>query len=178
MAITRYSPDILLISGSPPSLVPSGRLGGRVRAAIGSIVPVIADVDTIGDALGLARLPTVCRVLGINILAPAGFTLLSVDVGVYNTGNAAVPGLSISAAVNRAYATAVSLATATNVSLLEWALQTNAAQRIIANYGQQLWQDAAFAIDPGGLLDVVLTVTTAATAVGAALAYAIFYTID
>lgn len=111
-----------------------------------SALVTVANGDSANSVFNIVRLPSNARVLQPATLRHGAIAGLALSVGF--------PVNNKAAALISAYATAG----AGSMTLTQ--------QLTLADMQKPLWQLAGYANDPGGLLDVVATVTTAATAGG------------
>ncbi len=167
MATTLKMPDVLGLDAGPPVLAPMGRIGGRVRAAMGSGEAAVADLAA-NDIIVLARIPTNARLMSILLGADNLGAALTVDVGVYDPDGTVqdvdefASAFTLDAAVFGA---------ATN-------LLYEAAIAQIDGHGERIWERLGLASDPGGDFDIALTVVTSTTPVAGSIAWQIMYTLD
>jgi len=125
-----------------------------------------------GNIFRLARLPSNARVSSIKIgndeLDSHGTPTVTFDVGVYDTLGTDKD--------SDCYATS-STQLQSAAALTE--LRYEAATANVDKVEKQLWEDAGYSEDPGGMLDICLTLDAAvATAAAGTLAFIIEYTID
>lgn len=165
---TLQSQDITDLKASPPKLIPVGRLGGRIRVAAGTLEAAVGDLDA-ADIFLLARLPTIARVVSIVLWMDdmtSGATL-TFDVELYNLDG------TIKGAGDHYGTAAVNASSPVNGS--EVAFEA----RNIDKMGQQVWQDAGDAADPGGYYDLGLTVAaSSATLAPGTISWRVLYTVD
>jgi len=161
---TISSQDITDLNASPPKPLPVGKLGGRVRIATGTIEAATGDLD-VADIIKLTRLPTIARVHSIILRNDDLGTTLTADVGLYETDGTVIDV--------DAYANAFVLHTASTAGV-DAAFTT----RDINKAGQQVWQDAGKASDPGGYEDLVLTVDASTTPAAGTISWTVLYSVD
>jgi len=142
-------------SGQPPS----SRLHGTVRCAMGTVA--IANGDSIASILRFARVPSTCRVGRINLKITGTITSAAGDIGVYRESTSTT---SAGAVVDvDLFGSAQALSTA----LPAWTDVTNESASITALVAEMpLWQAAGMTSDPGGYLEIAITLTAAAGAAG------------
>ena len=138
----------------PRDMIPVGKSHGRVRINIDSIEATAAMAAT--DRIFLAKLPSDA------VLLPES-TLYFDDLGT-------APTLDFGDDVDpNGLATLIDASAAGNVSLLE--------EVDVANYGQRLWELLGHASDPGGQIDLFLTIVGDIDAAGT-ITSIIFYVVD
>jgi hypothetical protein len=146
-----------------PQVINDGRLEkGMVRRSAGYVTAV--NGDSIGSKYVIAALPPTAIVTSV-VLSCAALTSGAADIGVYR--NTADGGAVVDADL---FASAQSIATAlvkSNVTN-ESGTYTQALQE------QPLWQAAGLTANPGGSLDIVITLTAALTA-GGSIGLEVFY---
>lgn len=134
---------------------------GALREVVGYCA--VANGDSIGSTYLIGTVPSNARVSSV-VVACSAITSAAADIGVYRTtadGSGTVDGSN----GVKCFGSAVSLAsalTATDVTQ-ESAL---AGTSTLAAAEQQLWQALGYTADPCIDLDVVATLTAAATAAG------------
>jgi hypothetical protein len=124
---------------------------GEVDAGISKVD--IANGDSIGSLLYLARVPSNSLIYAPSRVYNQAITGAACHIGFYNPNGGTLIDVD-------ALAVAVDLATAD----LTVGKQLNALN--VLNMDMRAWQLAGLAADPGGMLDVVATLTAAATAGG------------
>ena len=175
LTVTSFSDDLNQTVNAPTGAayeaVPVARYGGRQRVLTGNFEVATTDIDS-GDLIVLARLPahaTVQNILLSNDALDAG-TALDMDLGIFDENQAVLDQDYFASAV-------VQLATATAAPGTD--LRHEAAtgpDRV----GDQLWEAAGVAVDPGGVqYDIVITIVDgAATAAAGTIGYTIRYCVD
>lgn len=147
-----------------PQVINDGRLEkGALRVAIGSVTAG-AD-DSIGSKYIICSVPATAMVREVLLTCPA-LTSGAADIGVYRTtaDGGAVVDVDL-------FASAQSVATALNRSDV-----TNKSTNYgIANRQKPLWEAAGLTSNPGGNLDIVITLTAAITANGGATGLEVSY---
>ncbi len=135
--------------------------GGRVR----SVSDRMASTDAAnGDTIHLARLPSNAVLHANSKMWHGDFgTGITFDIGTFNLNTGADDDDSIASAVDVATAAA-------GVELMSTATA-------IANHGKRLWEIAGQSQDPGGEIDIKVTIGGGDPG-AAALAWEILYTID
>lgn len=165
MAVVTTKSTVITNRDATPAVINDGRLAkGGLISAFGSVAVGAADSAT--SKFILASVPSTAMIRQVLASAPAGMTTLAGDVGVYrNTadGGAVVDVDLFGSAVS--FATVLSNSDITNESTN----YTTALQE------QPLWQAAGLTTDPGGTLDIVVTVTTANTGVAGRLGLNVIY---
>lgn len=162
---TKKTQTITDLDASPLVKQAPRLLGGHVLVAMGTVALASGDLDA-SDIILLTRIPTRAAILSIVLLNDDLGTSLTLDVGLYETGDGAVKDAD-------AYASAYEAGTASTagVELLNEA-------RDINNMGERVWQDAGDSSDPGGHYDLACTVVTSTTPAAGDLSYRILYTLD
>jgi hypothetical protein len=123
---------------------------GALRSSIGYVAAVSG--DSIGSKYILAAVPSSAMVRKV-LLSCAAITTCAGDVGVYR--NTKDGGAVVSAAL---FGSAVSLASA----LTNSDVTNESTTYSIDKMSQPLWQAAGLSSDPGGTLDIAVTLTAAA----------------
>jgi hypothetical protein len=145
---------------------------GRQRIITGNFEVATGETDS-GDIIVLARIPANATVQAILICGDALDTgsALIFDVGLYRTTGVVLDAdaydtdfADLQSAVAPASAVDARYLTATDAT----------------DMGQRAWESGGLTTDPGGQLDIALTVTTAPATIptAATLGYEIRYTID
>lgn len=145
-----------------------GLLGGRQRVAAGTVALATGDLDA-ADIILLTRVPSNARVLSILLFNDDLGTVLTVDVGLYNTDGTVKD--------DDAYSEVVALDVA-NEDGQEVAYDAAAGSRGIEELGQRVFEDAGDASDPGGLFDIGLTVVTSTTPAAGDLSWIVTFVVD
>jgi len=136
-----------------PAVINDGRLSkGALRSAYDSVTA--GSADSIASIYTMVSVPTTAMVRAV-LLSCGAVTSAAADIGVYRT--TADGGAVVSVAL---FGSAVSLASA----LTNSDVTNESASYTIAKRKQPLWQAAGLTSDPGGHLDICLTLTAAATA--------------
>jgi hypothetical protein len=140
---------------STPPVINDGRLErGSLRSSIGYVTA--ANGDSIASKYILASVPTTAMVRKV-LLSCTAITSGAGDVGVYR--NTAAGGAVVDVDL---FASAQSIASILNNS----DVTNESTNYTMALREQPLWQAAGLTADPGGTLDIVLTLTAATTAGG------------
>jgi hypothetical protein len=168
MAVTTLKGSRIItgITATPPTQADPGEGGGRVRCWVETIEVTAA--DDVSSTYHMARLPSNARILGISRihwddLATAGSPTL--DIGVYNVGNASGITNDVDA-INNGLDAATATTGAAFISGIE-------------NYGKKLYEFVnGQTSDPGGDLDIKLVLADAAVTTGGTVTCEIFYAID
>ncbi len=131
--------------------------GGRLRRWVDMVE--VSAAASVGSTYTFARLPSACTISPLSTVhwddvGTGGATL---DVG--DAANA--DGLATDVAIDAA---------AGNAALLE--------AKGIETYGQPLWQMLGHTADPGGTIDLVATLATAAASTGGTLVFDVYFTVD
>jgi hypothetical protein len=158
MAVVTTKSTIIANRDSSPSVLTDPQIsGGMPRDAMG--FAQVSNGDSIGSMYPLTQVPSNSRLSALSVACDA-ITGAAANVGVYNPTKNGVAGAVINASF---FAAAQSLATAipSGVSILN-----QSGLNTIPKQEQQLWQALGLAADPGGMLDIVVTLTAAATATG------------
>ncbi len=138
----------------PRDMIDVAKNHGRVRIAIDEIESLAA--WAVADRIFLAKIPS-------NAVLLAESTLYFDDLGT-------APTLDFGDAVDpNGLATVISAATAGSASLLEGV--------DISNYGKRLWEMLGHTSDPGGQIDLFLTIVGDIDAAGT-IKSVIFYVVD
>lgn len=139
-----------------PRVVNDGRRAqGSLRSS--SDFVTVGSADSIASTFRILSIPTTAMVRAV-LVSNGAITSAAADVGVYYpTGLDGTAGAVIDADF---FGSAVSVATAqTNVDVTG-----ESAVFTIAKRHQPLWQAVGLTSNPGGFLDIVVTLTAAATA--------------
>lgn len=155
MAVVTTKSTPITNRDATPAVINDGRLErGSLRSSIGSVTAV--NGDSIGSKYILASVPSTAMVRKV-LLSCAAITTCAGDVGVYR--NTADGGAVVSAAF---FGSAVSLATAVFNSDV-----TNESGTYTIDLREKpLWQALGLAANPGGTLDIAVTLTAAAASGG------------
>ena len=138
----------------PRDMIPVAHWHGRVRVAMDEIEATAA--MAIADRIFLAKLPSDCVLLPIS-------TLYFDDLGT-------APTLDFGDAVDpNGLASVISAATAGSESLMSVV--------DIVNYGQRLWELLGHASDPGGQIDLFLTIVGDVDQAGS-ISSILYYVVD
>lgn len=140
-----------------PRVINDGRFErASVKNAYGMVAVVSG--DSIASKYILAQIPTTAVVKDVK-LSISAITTCAGDIGLYNpTAKDGTAGTVISAAF---FSAANSLASALNKATIMTQTTYTFAKR-----EQPIWQAAGLTSDPGGFLDVVVTLTAAAGSAG------------
>jgi len=155
-----------------------GKIGGRVRIAHDNFELSTADIDS-ADTIVLCYLPSSCIPVNLFLtnddLDSNGSPTLATNVGIYDVDP--TDGTLGSVADVDAFASAITqLQAAANLTNILQEAATAAQKALI---GKRLWEWAGKSSDPGGMLAIVLTISTvAATAVAGTLAFQFGYVLD
>ena len=125
----------------------------------------VAAAASAGSVYTMLRIPTAARIsdlsrLRIDDLASTGAPLLDV-------GFAAVAG-NITTDTTDLSASAITAATAGDYAIIQ----------DTANAGKYAWEYTSATTDPGGFLDLIITITDAATNTGGTMTLSLVYTFD
>ncbi|MCB9948771.1 MAG: hypothetical protein H6842_13290 [Rhodospirillaceae bacterium] len=131
--------------------------GGRLRRWV-DLVEVGA-AASVGSTYTFARLPSDCTLSPLSTVRwdDVGTGGATLDIG----DGAHADGLATDIAIDAA---------AGSSPLLE--------AKGIETFGQPLWQMLGHAADPGGTIDLVATLATAAASAGGTLVFDVYYTVD
>lgn len=135
----------------PNQFNPASALYGRRRGIVGSVT--VAASDDNGSTYSLCPVRSSWVIPSIRLFNDAITGGTGFDVGLYDT--------DLSAVDDDAYASAVSLASASTVGV-----ERAFGARDIATMGQKVWQDAGLSADPMTWYYLVLTGDTVGTASG------------
>jgi len=155
MAVVTVKGATITNRDATPPVISDGRFS-RASIKEHADYATVTSGDSIGSKYLLANVPASARVSDV-LLSSAAITSAAADVGVYrNTSDGgAVVAVSL-------FGSAVSLASAqTGTSVLN-----ESGTNTIDKQNQPLWQAAGLSADPQTTLDIVLTLTAAATATG------------
>lgn len=142
-----------------------GEAGGRVRCWIETVEVGAADSAT--STYAMARIPSNARILGMSMLhiddlASAGAPTL--DIGVFNVAGRARITNDVDALTD-----GITAATAGSYRVV----------KDIANYGKRLWEYVASqAEDPGGDLDIKVSLLDADVNTAGTITLELYYTLD
>lgn len=154
MAVVTTKSTAITNRDATPAVINDGRFEkASVKNAYG--MAAVVSGDSIGSKYILAQIPTSAVVKDVKLTCPA-ITTCAGDIGLYR--NTAAGGAVVSAAF---FSAANSLASALNKSSIMTQTTYTFAKR-----EQPIWQAAGLAADPGGTLDVVVTLTAAAGSAG------------
>ncbi|MDB5802681.1 MAG: hypothetical protein JWN73_3 [Betaproteobacteria bacterium] len=169
MAVFNLKSTTITNRDTVPAVINDGRLErGSLKSSVGSVSAGTTDTGGATYAAGstyvLASLPSTALVRNV-LLSCAALTSGVVSVGVglptAKSGGAAFPA-AINATATALFASAQSVATALSKSNI-----TNQSGNYPLNKQElPLWSAAGLTADPGGLLDIVVLVTTSLTAGG------------
>lgn len=156
--VTVKSTIIANRDASPVVLTDPNISGGKFQEGMGRAT--VTNGDSIGSKYLLTQVPSNARISSLNLFCDA-ITGAAANIGVYNPTNK--DGSAGSVVSVSLFAAAQSIATAIqNGSNVINQSTTNS----LANQEKPLWQAAGLSADPGGMLDIVATLTAAATATG------------
>lgn len=161
--VTTKSTCITNRDATPPVINDPRNERSTLNSSIGSVTAV--NGDSIGSVYIIASVPSTAKVRKV-LLNCAAITSGAANIGVYR--NTRDGGAVVSASL---FASAQSIASA---------LKNSDVTNQSGNYGmdkmeQPIWQAAGLSADPGGTLDIALTLSAATTAgglVGLAVEYA------
>ena len=141
-----------------------GTMSGRVRAAIGNLLPSAAPVA--GDIGRLCRLPSNARIQQLFIeMDDQGGATTTVDVGLYVAGTDAVVDIDL-------YGAALDGATPfSRTDVRHQTLDHN-------TMGQRIWEDLGLSSDPNLVYILALTWLVVATGVIGDISYTVNYSVD
>ena len=159
-------------AGGAYAVAPVARYGPRLRVITGNYEVATGDIDTSGNLIVLARLPahaTVQSILICNDALDVG-TALDFDLGIFDENQAVLDQDYFASGITQL--TAAVAAPGTDLR--------HEAATGCERVGDQLWEMAGVAVDPGGVMyDIVMTIVDAATTAAAlTLSYTITYTVD
>lgn len=155
MAVVTTKSTAITNRDAVPSIINDGRIEkGALRSTRGFVSA--ANGDSIASKYICASLPTTAMVRKV-LLSCEAITSGAADVGVYR--NTKDGGAVVSAGL---FGTAVSIASA----LTNSDITNESGTYTLDKQEQPLWQAAGLSADPGGTLDVVITLTAATTAAG------------
>jgi len=157
MAVVTVKSTAITNRDATPRVINDGRFERAVvKNAYGMCA--VANGDSIAAKYIIAQVPSTAVVKDVKLTIPA-ITTCAGDVGLYRpTQSDGTAGTVISAAF---FSAANSLATALNkASVMTQTTYTFAKRE------QPIWQAAGLTSDPGGFLDVVVTLTAAAGSAG------------
>lgn len=147
-----------------PQVINDGRIErGSLRSAIGHVTA--NSNDSIASKYVILSLPATAMVREVYLTCPAA-TSGTADIGVYRTtaDGGAVVDVDL-------FASAQSIASA----LLRTDVTNESTNYTIDKRQQPLWQAAGLTSNPGGNLDIVITLTAAITANGGAIGLEVGY---
>jgi len=156
MAVELLKSTAITNRDAKPSVLNDGRIErGTRKVAQGWATP--SATASIASILTLVSVPSTAVIQQI-LLSNGAVTTAAGDIGVYRP--TAVDGTAGAVVSVSLFATAVSIATAqTNLDVTN-----ESTTYTITKQDQPLWQAAGLAADPGGTLDISMTLTIAATA--------------
>lgn len=173
MAIVTTKSTAITNRDAVPAVINDGRLErGSLRASVGN-VPVGA-ADSATSYYPLASVPSTAMVRAVLASCVTGMTTLAANVGVFLTTKASggvALGTPAFTGSGSFFAAAQTFAAALNRSDITNAAGTNT----LAKREQPLWQAIGMAADPGGLLDIGVTVTTPNTGAAGSLGLEVHY---
>lgn len=151
MAVVTTKSTVITNRDATPAVINDGRLEkGSLRSSHGYVTAV--NGDSIGSKFVVASVPSTAMVRKV-LLSCVAITTCAADIGVYR--NTADGGAVVDVDM---FGSAVSLASALNNSDV-----TNESTTFtVAEQEKPLWQAAGLTSNPGGSLDIVLTLTAAA----------------
>jgi hypothetical protein len=161
MAVVNTKSSVITNRDATPNVLNDGRLErGALRSSIGSVAVGAADSAT--SYFPLVSVPTTAMVRGVYLTCVTGMTTLAGDVGVYKT-TANSAGVTTGVAANTGSGSIFAAATTMAVA---------ADRKDVTNTGTTyttllrelpLWQAIGLSVDPGGMFDIGIKVTTANT---------------
>ena len=166
---TAYSNIVAGLVATPPTHAPVGKNSGRERVIMDNFEVLAADVaDT--DIIVLCRLPSNVRLTSLQIgndeLDANASPTATFDIGGYKPDGTVIDVDALGTSVAQFGA-----ATALTELLYE--------TKTIEDVGEYLWQMLGLSADPGGMIDIALTMDAAnATAAAGTIAFVIKYTLD
>jgi hypothetical protein len=141
-----------------PSVINDARLERAVSKGFHGKVTAV-NGDSIGSKYIIAQVPSTAFIQQL-LLTTAALTSGAANVGVYYpTNKDGTAGAAIAATL---FASAQSVASA----LSNAEITNQSGNYTLAKQEQPLWQAAGLTSDPGGFLDIVITLTAALTAGG------------
>ena len=152
MAVVAIKSAALTNRDATPKVLnnPNAGNAGIVRNTFGRVTSTSG--DSTGSVYRCVEVPSNARVKSVRLFTTALGGSAAADIGVYR--NTADGGAVVTAAV---FATATTLVSAVAGTEM-------AATITIAKREQPLWQAAGMSADPGGTLDIALTLTAASAA--------------
>ena len=172
-ASTVKSASITGFDAQPVTLVPGSKLGNAMREYVETYEVATTSIDEAGDIIRMIRIPSKLRISQILIynddLDGHGTPTLAADLGLYRPNGGAVLDAD-------AFASAITTLQSANTAGVNIAFEA----QDIASLGKQAWEYCSgVTADPGGHLDVALTVTTgAATAAAGTVSMSVRGTLD
>lgn len=164
---TTDSPLITNLEASPVVMNAVAVAGGRIRTQKGTFEVTGAQVTDDGDILRLCRVPSNAVINAIEIASDA----LGASGGTANVGLYEPDGTLLD---EDAYASAITLLQAGGAMT-----RVENEARNIDNVGERVWQDAGLSEDPGGLLDICITIaSTMGTPAAGTVSFNVEYTVD
>lgn len=154
---------LVAVANAVPDLAEVGGMSGRVRAAVGNVVPTAAVAA--GDILNMCVLPSGARIVELWVEADdLGGATTTWDVGLYNMDDSVVD-------INL-YGVALDGATA--LAAVDVRFQTlNHNTR-----GQKIWEDLGLSEDPMVKYKLAGTMLVVATGLVGDVSYKVFWTVD
>lgn len=169
---TAYSDTVTNLVAVPAVMNSVSVQGGRVRRVISTIAVGTGDIDD-DDIIVMARVPSNAVISSIKLfnddLDSHTTPTLKTDIGLYKPDGTVVD--------RDAYASQITTLQAANTTGVECAFEA----RNINECANKVWQDgdATLTADPGGFLDIALTIeTVAATAAAGDITMIVDYTVD
>lgn len=157
MAVVTTKSTAITNRDATPAIINDGRIEkGSLRSSRGYVSA--ANGDSIGSKYICAAVPSTAMVRKV-LLSCDAITSGAADVGVYR--NTKDGGAAVSAGL---FGTAVSIASALSNS----DITNESGTYTLDKQEQPLWQAAGLSADPGGTLDIAMTLTAAAAAAGKA----------
>lgn len=155
MAVVTTKSPAITNRDAVPSVINDGRIErGALRSTHGYVSAVSG--DSIASKYILAQVPSTAMVRKV-LLSCTAITTCAGDVGVYRSTKDG--GAVVSAGL---FGTAVSLASALSNS----DVTNESTAYTLDKQEQPLWQAAGLTSDPGGMLDIAVTLTAAAGSAG------------
>lgn len=163
---TKRSENVTNIETSPITVL--DKKVGQLNVAIDQVAIVSADIDTAGDIILLAPVPSNAVIIDIELVCDdidaSGVPTLSHDVGLYYSGiggsqteDGNVSGTVIDA---DAFASAV---TTLQAKVTTWtSVRFESATANIINLDKEAWELGGLTADPGGLLYIGMTMISGA----------------
>lgn len=153
MAVVNLSATIIANRDATPTVLTEPSISNaRMCEAQGYVTAGAA--DSIASIYRICEVPTNARISQV-LLSNGAVTSAAADIGVYR--NTKDGGAVVSAAF---FGSAVSIASAA----FNTDVTNESGTNTVAKQQQELWQAAGLTSDPGGTLDICMTLTAAATA--------------